>query len=677
MASPLNQPSVRRKLIYFGLMLALFALNTFLWRGVASPLTGGVAPPWTVSSQAEALELRETSVGEPELVGSTLRLGLTGSRGLAVTVLWNAAIEKQKKNEWNELELLVKSLTKLQPHFLTPWLFQSWNLAYNVSVESDRVRDKYFYITRGIELLAEGERLNKDNPDMRFWLGFYYINKFGVSDEANTLRSLFQMSCIPPAARDPQKLRTKSDSPDAKDEFQTFVEANPQLVRRLREQLKYDTRDAIIDFLADNRKLPSRYVILDADKQSVFGPKEGDLLPPDQQFPSLPSREPVTSPAEFTSKAGLLTDSFDNYMAARSWFAYSIDPLPEPEFMTAVRDKRDRLAGQPGKKLPRSPAEVIFRQYPARAQSFVGERLQKEGFFDAEGWLVDQGRKEARRRFFPVGKEVRAGTGVAWCEEAWRMAYEKWREHGVSTGMYLEPVEITRLEELAKKFRDRYHVAPHDPVPNARLETVEESLRDSFIAHRKLVYRDQNLTMTNFPHHFNRAFTEMDKSAIMARKRIFEAQRAYKSADPSEAIRKYEEGFALWKEVFQRYPNFREDNSIQEDIYELQVKYVQLLAEHRGATLRPALVAADVLAQASAGGFPGQPGLGVLYEVVRDPKALPLPILGPFDSTDAKGVPWIPPEVMTTVRMKLGLDTPPAPSPAPPTAGTPTSETPR
>src|SRR6478672_6514402 len=109
MASPLNQPSVRRKLIYFGLMLALFAVNTFLWRGVASPLTGGTAPPWTVASQAEALELRETSVGEPELVGSTLRLGLTGSRGLAVTVMWNTAIEKQKKNEWNELELLVKS----------------------------------------------------------------------------------------------------------------------------------------------------------------------------------------------------------------------------------------------------------------------------------------------------------------------------------------------------------------------------------------------------------------------------------------------------------------------------------------------------------------------------------------------------------------------------------------
>ena len=96
-----------------------------------------------------------------------LAQSLTGSRGLATCVLWNNAIEKQKKNQWNELEVLVRSLTRLQPHFITPWLFQSWNLAYNVSVESDRVSDKYFYITRGIELLAEGERQNRDNPDLR------------------------------------------------------------------------------------------------------------------------------------------------------------------------------------------------------------------------------------------------------------------------------------------------------------------------------------------------------------------------------------------------------------------------------------------------------------------------------------------------------------------------------
>ena len=155
MASPLQQSSTRRKLAYFALILAIYVLNTFFWRGVASPLTRGVPLPWTMTAQANELEMREQSQGDPDLVGSTVSLALTGSRGLAVTILWKAAIDRQTKHEWNELELLVRLLTKLQPHFLTPWLFQSWNLSYNVSVENDRVADKYFYISRGIELPLE------------------------------------------------------------------------------------------------------------------------------------------------------------------------------------------------------------------------------------------------------------------------------------------------------------------------------------------------------------------------------------------------------------------------------------------------------------------------------------------------------------------------------------------
>src|SRR5213078_1702295 len=122
------------------------------------------APGFGMEAQAADLELREMDRGEVELTGSALRLSLSGARGAAVCFLWWTAADKQKKHEWNELELIVRSLTKLQPHFITPWMFQSWNLAYNVSVESDRIKDKYFYITEGIKLLAEGERQNKNNP---------------------------------------------------------------------------------------------------------------------------------------------------------------------------------------------------------------------------------------------------------------------------------------------------------------------------------------------------------------------------------------------------------------------------------------------------------------------------------------------------------------------------------
>src|SRR5881227_1670754 len=189
MARPFQQQALQRKLIYFGIIVAL-ATVAYGWRRYA------------IKPQAETLAIREESRGEVELTGAAVRLGLTGLRGVATCVLWYDAMDKQKKNQWNELEVRVRSVAKLQPHFITPWLFQSWNLAYNVSVESDRVADKYFYICRGIELLAEGERQNRHHPDLRFAIGFYNQNKIGQSDKTNVLRCLYQMSCIAPNERD-------------------------------------------------------------------------------------------------------------------------------------------------------------------------------------------------------------------------------------------------------------------------------------------------------------------------------------------------------------------------------------------------------------------------------------------------------------------------------------------
>src|SRR6266852_2931659 len=251
MASPFQQQSLRRKIIYIVIILVL-SFASYLVRQSA----------YGIDAQARALELREQDRGEVGLTGSALRLTLLGSRGLVVCSLWVAATDKQKKHEWNELELLVRSLIKLQPHFITPWLFQSWNLAYNVSVESDRIKDKYFWIARGIELLAEGERQNKNHPDLRFSMGFYNQHKIGLSDEANTFRCLYQMSCIDPVTRDPDRFRTRDRSDSQAidmDKFGKFCRDNPMLVRRLRETLKKETPSDIVDFLSENKKIPSRY----------------------------------------------------------------------------------------------------------------------------------------------------------------------------------------------------------------------------------------------------------------------------------------------------------------------------------------------------------------------------------------------------------------------------------
>ncbi len=233
--------------------------------------------------------------------------------------------------------MIVRNLTKLQPYFIRPWLFQSWNLSYNVSVESDRINDKYFFITRGIDLLAEGERQNHYHPDLRYSIGFYTEHKIMKSDQTNVLRSLFQLSMIPPSERDPDRFRKRgADGRDEIDwtEFEKFVAKHPQLAQRLHSgQLRdtvrehknqftcRDAEDAIL-FLSDNWRVPGVYE--PPEKRVGVAVEQKDvLLPPESRFPPIPPPRPNPyKPAgdafsELTSDS-TLDDTVDGYAMARS-----------------------------------------------------------------------------------------------------------------------------------------------------------------------------------------------------------------------------------------------------------------------------------------------------------------------------------------------------------------------
>ncbi len=83
-------------------------------------------------------------------------------------------------------------ITKLQPHFLAIWTYQSWNLAYNVAVEWDAPEDKYQWIKKGIQFVQEGVNKNQKSPDLVWDTAWYYYHKLGFSDESIILRRLFR-----------------------------------------------------------------------------------------------------------------------------------------------------------------------------------------------------------------------------------------------------------------------------------------------------------------------------------------------------------------------------------------------------------------------------------------------------------------------------------------------------
>jgi len=143
--------------------------------------------------EADQKDLGEATIGEVDTGSFVLKLFLLGGfRGMAANVLWTRAIDFQKVQEWDRLKVTVDMITKLQPHFLAIWTFQSWNLTYNVSVEWDAPEDKYEWIKRGIKFVQDGVSKNKKSPDLIWDTAWYYYHKLGFSDESIILRRLFR-----------------------------------------------------------------------------------------------------------------------------------------------------------------------------------------------------------------------------------------------------------------------------------------------------------------------------------------------------------------------------------------------------------------------------------------------------------------------------------------------------
>lgn len=578
MANPFQKKSRQRKIVYFVAILALFSVALFHRHRVIEPM-------------ANDLQLRETSRGEVELTDSAVRLLMTGSRGIATTFLWSAAIEKQKRHEWNEVELLVASITKLQPNFLTPWLFQSWNLAFNVSVECDRPRDKYYYITRGIELLGEGERRNQGrgefpgHPEIRQTLGIYYLRKIGLSDEKTTMRCLLDLSTIDPLQRNPKWFKTldpreRRETIDSR-ELARFTEKYPRLVRRLREGLNYSTERQIVDFLEKNRDVPSRF---EAPNWAQLPPtppevRQSKLKDPTAQFPVLPpGKEGLpTRPEDYD----LSKESLDTFLFAKSWIDYSQQPLPPPTF---DQDEMKIFERRKEYRRPKSMALVLFRGYPARCQAYIAEGFEEEGWFDEDGWVVrdwfdrEQGLGDGE---FRVGTERIHHARPAWDRAAY--LYEK---YGRENDLLLSPQIEAELNLLAEPYRQAYNV-PAGRTGELRSDD-QQALRGSWLAHQRLIWSEQNRNMSNFDNHYWAALAEATRDAVVARKLLYHADVLTKiESSPEQAIEIYEQAWPFWTNVMLANPGFASQPLVQEDLYETLLKSIKLTQRQRTSVLRP------------------------------------------------------------------------------------------
>ncbi len=136
--------------------------------------------------------LSEANLGELDPTTEAIKLAALGMRGVASTILWTKSQHYQREQDWTSFSAVNEQITKLQPHFIAAWRNQAWNLAYNVSIEWDNYRDRYFWIIKGINFSKEGVRYNDRSPLMKWETGWIISQKIGRSDEHTLFRELFR-----------------------------------------------------------------------------------------------------------------------------------------------------------------------------------------------------------------------------------------------------------------------------------------------------------------------------------------------------------------------------------------------------------------------------------------------------------------------------------------------------
>lgn len=108
-------------------------------------------------------------------------------RGVVVNYLWIRANELKQAGKYYEAVDLARSITRLQPRFPRVWAFHAWNLAYNISVQTQTQEERWQWVNAGIRLLRD-EAIPKNPNDMLLHreLAWTLLHKVqGMMDDAN------------------------------------------------------------------------------------------------------------------------------------------------------------------------------------------------------------------------------------------------------------------------------------------------------------------------------------------------------------------------------------------------------------------------------------------------------------------------------------------------------------
>lgn len=514
------------KLGYMGVALVLF--------GIMLPLRAHIQS----IRKNPKFRLSDANLGDVDPTSSTMVLVLGGLRGAAVNVLWIQALEMQKEHDWTNLEPVVESIVKLQPHFIYIWTFQGWNLAYNVSVEWDAVEDKYYWIKRGIKFLRRGTEENQHSPELRWDVGWTYFHKIGKSDEATVMRKLFH----------------KDDKPE--------IGADG------REQLAFnrDENWYRIDHAApfDNYEVSREWFKSSVSKLDEL--RREDPLVRTRRMGEVAFRSYAahaqTNYAMAREEEGVFGEQIqrDFLDAVALWSEYADFEFPFTE------SKAVKLDYPPEVFAPLRDSGAVFNSAAelARAAATDWDKLTTEERAKLpEDWTALVGRAERLLEDFgqPVQDVLRIDRSTDKVKSvlaAIRSSLDKMR--GIDAKLVADPGPAG---QSARKQLDEFVAA------------LNKLGGEHGLASEELYWTDRFVSMINYRYWKQRTICEAEMETITARRHFYQGQQKYDEGDPDAANTEFEQGLEIWQKVLPKYPHMSNDDMTVEDTLSIVKIYLR------------------------------------------------------------------------------------------------------
>lgn len=105
-------------------------------------------------------------------------------RGIAIMNLWITSEKLKEEGKYYAAHQYANWICTLQPRFPAVWSFQSWNMAYNISVATHTPRERWQWVYNGIRLLRdEGIPNNPKTANLYHQLAWTWFHKVGQNTD--------------------------------------------------------------------------------------------------------------------------------------------------------------------------------------------------------------------------------------------------------------------------------------------------------------------------------------------------------------------------------------------------------------------------------------------------------------------------------------------------------------